>query len=132
MTQPIRLRLSRAKGFDLQAASFAANGLPAVKVTRGPGMIWGNPFAVHPTHPPGKRWPTAGIISVPTIEDAVECFRDMMSTPSVPPSRGHTMRARLHELRGKNLACWCALDASCHADVLLEIANRPVCEAVDP
>ena len=28
------------------------------------------------------------------------------------------------ELRGKNLACWCALDMPCHADVLLEIANR--------
>jgi hypothetical protein len=27
------------------------------------------------------------------------------------------------ELRGKNLACWCSLDAECHADVLLEIAN---------
>lgn len=29
----------------------------------------------------------------------------------------------LHELRGKNLACWCPLDQPCHADVLLEIAN---------
>lgn len=29
---------------------------------------------------------------------------------------------RLPELRGKNLACWCALDKPCHADVLLEIA----------
>ncbi len=28
-----------------------------------------------------------------------------------------------HYLRGKNLACWCKLDAPCHADVLLEIAN---------
>lgn len=27
------------------------------------------------------------------------------------------------ELRGKNLACWCALDQPCHADVLLELAN---------
>jgi hypothetical protein len=27
-------------------------------------------------------------------------------------------------LRGKNLACWCRLDQPCHADVLLEIANR--------
>lgn len=26
-------------------------------------------------------------------------------------------------LRGKNLACWCPLDQSCHADVLLELAN---------
>jgi hypothetical protein len=29
------------------------------------------------------------------------------------------------ELRGKNLACWCALDQPCHADVLLELAARP-------
>lgn len=27
-------------------------------------------------------------------------------------------------LRGKNLACWCPLDKPCHADVLLELANR--------
>ena len=29
------------------------------------------------------------------------------------------------ELRGKDLACWCPLDAPCHADVLLDIANSP-------
>jgi Domain of unknown function (DUF4326) len=29
-----------------------------------------------------------------------------------------------HELRGKNLACWCPLDQHCHADVLLELANK--------
>ncbi len=28
------------------------------------------------------------------------------------------------ELRGKNLACWCALDAECHADVILELSNK--------
>lgn len=27
-------------------------------------------------------------------------------------------------LQGKDLACWCAPDQPCHADVLLEIANR--------
>ena len=30
----------------------------------------------------------------------------------------------LKNARGMNLACWCALDGPCHADVLLEIANR--------
>ena len=30
------------------------------------------------------------------------------------------------ELRGKDLACWCPLDQPCHADVLLEIANRQI------
>lgn len=29
----------------------------------------------------------------------------------------------LAPLRGKNLACWCALGQPCHADVLLELAN---------
>lgn len=36
------------------------------------------------------------------------------------------MLAELHELRGKDLACWCPLDQPCHADVLLELANRPL------
>jgi Domain of unknown function (DUF4326) len=28
------------------------------------------------------------------------------------------------ELRGKNLACFCRLDQTCHADILLRIANE--------
>jgi hypothetical protein len=36
------------------------------------------------------------------------------------------------QLGGRDLACWCPLDQPCHADVLLELANRsgislPVC-----
>lgn len=34
--------------------------------------------------------------------------------------------AAISELRGKNLACWCPLDQPCHADVLLDLANREV------
>ncbi len=30
----------------------------------------------------------------------------------------------LHELQGKDLACWCKEGEPCHADVLLEIANE--------
>jgi hypothetical protein len=33
------------------------------------------------------------------------------------------------ELGGHDLACWCALDQPCHADVLLELANAPRREA---
>ncbi len=35
----------------------------------------------------------------------------------------NSLHTDLHELRGKNLACWCPLDQPCHADVLLELAN---------
>lgn len=34
-----------------------------------------------------------------------------------------SMPAIVAELKGKNLACWCAPGAPCHADVLLDIAN---------
>jgi hypothetical protein len=30
--------------------------------------------------------------------------------------------AALHELRGKELVCWCAPER-CHAEVLIELAN---------
>ena len=30
----------------------------------------------------------------------------------------------LHELKGKNLACWCKPGTPCHADVLLRMANQ--------
>lgn len=30
----------------------------------------------------------------------------------------------LSPLRGKNLACWCKPNAECHADILLELANK--------
>lgn len=44
MPKPVRLQLSRRKGFDLQALSMATNGLPAVNVARP--TKWGNPFPI--------------------------------------------------------------------------------------
>jgi hypothetical protein len=121
MTAPIRLRLSRAKGFHLQAASLAANGLPAVKVDRS--TMWGNPFV-----------PRYGVES-----EAMRCvalFRagltdrifDKSSDVALARCLGN-MRVLACTLRGNNLACWCRLGAPCHADVLLDLANRPICVA---
>lgn len=39
-------------------------------------------------------------------------------------SRRHFVLASLAELRGMDLACWCAPSDACHADLLLELANR--------
>lgn len=101
MPQPIRLRLSRGRGFDLQAASLAANGLPAVVVGRP--SRWGNPFAVQ-----GDR----------CAEEAKALYRAGLLAGQL---RFTVEDVRTH-LRGKNLACWCK-DTACHADVLLELAN---------
>jgi len=35
----------------------------------------------------------------------------------------NALRNDLHELRGKDLVCWCA-PLPCHADILLELANK--------
>lgn len=32
--------------------------------------------------------------------------------------------ARLPDLRGQDLCCWCPLSSPCHVDALLELANR--------
>lgn len=93
-----------------------------------PGAIW---YSRERTLSAGaeciRRYGFGTRIAVPTVEDAVECFREMMGCAG---PRADFLRESLHELRGKNLACWCRLDDPCHADVLLELANRPIrCEA---
>jgi len=119
MTAPVRLQLSRRKGFDLQAHSLATNGLTAVNVARP--TSWGNLWTVG-LRACGCR--SAGECDhnqfrVATAAEAVEAYRAWAAGWKNPRGRlGH-----LHELRGKNLACWCAPDAPCHADVLLELAN---------
>jgi hypothetical protein len=40
------------------------------------------------------------------------------------PGQMTTIEEARAELRGKDLVCWCPLAAPCHADVLLEWANR--------
>lgn len=119
---PVRLQLSRRKGFNLQALSRETNGLEAVKVARR--SWWGNPYNVGEDHTyyggPGHEKATAA--------QCVELFRHHEDAlRSTVPARHAREMARL---RGKNLACFCALDAPCHADVLLDLANRPTCESV--
>lgn len=60
--------------------------------------------------------------------DATECvakFRADWSYGLSHPLGKLALAPTLTKLRGKNLACWCALDQPCHADVLLELANAP-------
>ena len=94
---PVRLQLSRRKGFDLQAMSRKTNGLEAVNVARP--SKWGNPHKI-------------GTCLIPDARAAVEVF-----AANLP------MGDFAKELRGKNLACWCRPGEPCHADVLLRIAN---------
>lgn len=111
MIKPVRLRLSRRKGFNLQAWSREVNGLAAVKVDRS--TRFGNHWRV------GMYSPRLGR-EIETVQEAVDAFR--------LSGRGPRNQWWICDgLRGNNLACWCALDdAPCHADFLLKLANGNV------
>jgi hypothetical protein len=112
------MQLSRKRGFDLQKASQALNGLPAKRITR-PGP-WGNPFTIEDT---AKRYGLDGDeAQVRAVELCGKWLRgtlDPRLSPGDPPSRAAIRQA----LAGHNLACWCRPGTPCHADVLIELAN---------
>lgn len=95
----------------------------AVYVGR-PGK-WGNPFIVYAeevvVHDDGRDW-YQSLESGGARKCAVDLYREWLPE-----------RLRYHariELAGRDLACWCPLEDAqgnrvpCHADVLLEVANR--------
>lgn len=103
---PVRMQLSRKKGFNLQEASIKLNGLQCVNVAR-PGR-YGNPHNI-------GMCPVCGVEH--TRDEAVAEYEAGVM------QNLWALGCVLAPLRGKNLACWCRADEKCHADVLLRLAN---------
>jgi hypothetical protein len=114
MTTPKRLQRRRTPGWRM----------PPDAIYVGRPSKWGNMQRVAPAF-------EADGIRIPEItqQGAVDIYRQhweraLQNWPSA--------RQALEPLRGRDLVCWCRLDQPCHADVLLDLANRPlVCEATD-
>lgn len=108
---------------------------------------WGNPFRVGARYVDGRPptpapWPYLGVQAdgvhqwrgpggsvvqyeigeVRDAEHAVDLFRRHIAWENADCWSPEHLQA---ELGCRDLACWCPLDQPCHADVLLEIANRP-------
>lgn len=93
---------------------------------------WGNPFYI--INEEGLPWITdSRDPRMPVLNYEVQ---RILGIPEEAALDWHDARRGLVELfkqqccdrsfaalRGKNLACWCALDEPCHADVILERAN---------
>ena len=117
----VRVRLSRAKGWKM----------PENTVVVSRPTKWGNPFIV------GKDG---------TREECARLFALMLNgqlaltcTPSVEELRAYRKfaSANIGKLKGKNLACWCALPKPgeidhCHAAVLLSTRALAASEAAQP
>lgn len=98
MPTPTRLQRKRTRGYRLPEG--------AKSVTR-PGPF-GNPFPVSRFGDPAAH------------AEAIARFRAWIEEPEQAALVDRVRR----ELRGRDLACYCAPGLPCHADVLLEIANR--------
>jgi hypothetical protein len=105
--KPVRLHHQRT------VKVVSPNGLPVKCVDRT--SRWGNPFQI------GKDG---------TREETIQKYRTWFLSGTEPKKVGRfivdpqSLRKRIHELKGFNLAC-CPAGLPCHADFLLGEANRP-------
>lgn len=113
--RPIRIQRSRRRGWRT----------PLGAIYVGRPTAFGNPFTI------------ADILQAGYAKDdataqrlVVECFSNWVSGsdkwwtgPTSEAARRKLLEC-LPTLRGKHLVCWCRIDQPCHADILLEIANR--------
>lgn len=147
---PHRVQLSRAKGWRMPANT--------VKVTRGRGMRWGNPFDLSKSEhcwtaiATGFKADKAGrraasvelfrrwlVLGVPAGA-AAGLYADkgegtdrvpLVESPTIIAGAPPSLADIREHLAGKNLACWCPHDGQpCHADVLLELANAVSSDAL--
>lgn len=131
MIIPVRLRLSRARGFDLQVHSMQTNGLPAISCAR-PGPL-GNPFVVGRDGDRRqcvylcRRLLSGQICITPPVPRGVIARQHVAEHVEAQRATLRYVTDHLGELPGHNLACWCDLPRQgepdvCHAAVLLEMA----------
>lgn len=103
---PRRIQLKREAGWRMPPDTVKAD-----RSTR-----WGNPLRIRPGYAAAQavedfsRWVEGGSVQWP------------LRARSQPPL---LEAIRLH-LGGNNLACWCGPNESCHAEVLLRLANLRV------
>ena len=116
---PVRVQRRRTKGWRTPECSCGC-GEGARYVGRG--SRWGNQWRVSRTPGAVDMWRvTDGRTVVYRLAEtraqqaAAEWFRVGLSPNDI---------AAMRALRGHDLMCWCPLGSPCHADVLLEMANR--------
>jgi Domain of unknown function (DUF4326) len=113
MNGPRRIQLKRERGWRMPPNT--------VRVDRT--SRFGNPFSVDRYGPEEAvalhgSWITGGM----SDEYILKLYPPLIGNHLV--SRRKSMVGLLPMLTGKDLACWCPLDCPCHADTLLDLANR--------
>ena len=97
---PQRVQLKRSAGWKMPV-----NTLKVDRTTR-----WGNPFTIA----------ECGSAAVAVAQHGRWMRGEIAAPGGLEPPTREVLRAALG---GRNLACWCASNGPCHADLLLALAN---------
>ena len=108
--------------------------MPENTVYVGRGTKWGNPFKligdmiyIDISHRSSKgNWK---VYTMGDITDVVYLYEVLWKNTGFVDKdmqywSDHFHLLDLSELKGKNLACWCPLDKTCHTDVLIKLVNQ--------
>jgi hypothetical protein len=98
---PQRVQLKRSAGWKMPA-----NTVKVDRTTR-----WGNPFTIA----------ECGSAAIAVAQHGRWMRGEIGAPGGVEPPARDALRSAL---AGTNLACWCALNGPCHADLLLALANK--------
>ena len=95
--------------------------MPENTVYVGRPTRWGNPWKVGLKGCGCRSAGECGHNSFRCANAQEACEAYKMRLDAMPPAR---RKEFLAPLRGKHLACWCPQGTPCHADILLEAANK--------
>lgn len=108
MPEPKRIQRKRTKGWEM----------PPNTVYVGRPSKWGNPWKV-------EEAAILGLYGDEAARVCVEAYRAwLLGRPHYAHAENLKPAPDVSELRGKDLVCWCGEYDHCHADVLLELANK--------
>jgi len=113
---PKRIQRKRTKGWKM----------PPNTVYVGRPTKWGNPYFIYSDKYKDHKH-NLNPYCVRTQDEAVNGFEEQLKALKDDNTPRCVLRFEydeIKELKGKNLACWCPLDNPCHADILLELANK--------
>jgi len=117
--RPARIQLKRTKGWRL----------PENTIVVSRPSKFGNPFTIASARDVGYKGSDADLAAM-----CVDNFREWLTMPLTQSlwwgekseASREAIITGLDSLKGKNLSCWCKPGAPCHAEVLLELANKGV------
>ena len=99
--------------------------MPSGAIYVGRPTFFGNPFRGPGAVSLYKKWIELGdVTSHAIMEKYGSAYSQVVLSGENGLMCGNAVLKCITDLRGKDLCCWCEPTSQCHADVLLQLANK--------